>query len=69
MTNGHYGITDQVKKYGVRLVFLFSVTKIPLASSEMREWKSGSSVSLAVERRVDDSDATAILITGHLNHL
>ena len=34
-------IPDSVKKNGVRPVFYFPIMKSSLASSEMREWKSG----------------------------
>ena len=42
MANRYNIITDQVKKFGIQLVFqIFFMTKISLASSEMHEWKSG----------------------------
>ena len=41
MTDRYDIITDHVKKFGVSLFFVFFMTKIKLASSEMREWKSG----------------------------
>ena len=41
MTDRYDIITDQVKKLGFDLFFYVSTTKISLASSEIREWKSG----------------------------
>ena len=41
MTNRWHIINDQVKKFRVQPVFLFSMKKLSLASSEMRKWESG----------------------------